>query len=96
MIIILVTEKKFHPKVPEIEQMLSSGAAAQNILLALDSLGFGAIWRTGIFALNDKLNKYFNLNSNQKIIGYIYVGTVIGDKKEKISVDISKFVSRWG
>ena len=96
MIIILVTEKKFHPKVPEIEQMLSSGAAAQNILLALDSLGYGAIWRTGIFALNDKLNKYFNLNSNQKIIGYIYVGTVIGGKKEKTSIDISKFVSRWG
>jgi nitroreductase len=75
--------------------MLSTGAAAQNILLALDSLGYGAIWRTGIFALNDKLNKYFNLKSNQKILGYIYVGTIIGDKKEKPSVNIGEFVSRW-
>ena len=95
MIIVLINENKFHPKVPEIEQMLSTGAAAQNILLALDSLGYGAIWRTGIFALNDKLNKYFNLKSNQKILGYIYVGTIIGDKKEKPSVNIGEFVSRW-
>lgn len=95
MIIILINENKFHPKVPEVEQMLSTGAAAQNILLSLDSLGYGAIWRTGIFALNDKLNKYFNLNSNQKILGYIYVGTIIGAKKDKRYVNPDDFVTKW-
>ena len=75
--------------------MLSTGAAAQNILLSLDSLGYGAIWRTGIFALNDKLNKYFNLNSNQKILGYIYVGTIIGAKKDKRYVNPDDFVTKW-
>ena len=95
MIIILINENKFHPKVPEVEQMLSTGAAAQNILLSLDSLGYGAIWRTGIFALNDKLNKYFNLNSNQKILGYIYVGTIIGAKKAKRYVNPDDFVTKW-
>lgn len=95
MIIILINENKFHPKVPEVEQMLSTGAAAQNILLSLDSLGYGAIWRTGIFALNDKLNKYFNLNSNQKILGYIYVGTIIGAKKNKRYVNPDDFVTKW-
>lgn len=95
LVIILVSEVKFHPKVPEMEQYLSTAAASQNILLAIDSLGYGAIWRTGIFALNEKLNKYFNLKSNQKILGYIYVGTVDGEKKDIPVLDHNEFLTRW-
>ena len=58
MIIILISNIKIHPKVPEIEQMLSTAAAAQNILLTLSALGYGAIWRTGAFALNDKISNF--------------------------------------
>ena len=39
MIIILVSEIKEHPKVPEIEQMFSAAAAAENILLAFEFFG---------------------------------------------------------
>jgi nitroreductase len=95
MVIVLITEIKFHPKVPEMEQFLSTAAAAQNILLAIDSLGYGAIWRTGIFALNEKLNKYFNLKSNQKILGYLYVGTIVGEKKDIPVLNPNEFVTRW-
>ncbi len=95
LVIILVSEVKFHPKVPEIEQFLSTAAAAQNILLAIDSFGYGAIWRTGIFALNEKLNKYFSLKSNQKILGYIYAGTVVGEKKDIPVLDHNEFLTRW-
>ena len=95
MVIVLVTDIKFHPKVPEMEQFLSTAAAAQNILLAIDSLGYGGIWRTGILALNDKLNKYFKLKSNQKILGYIYLGTPVGEKKDIPRMDANDFVSRW-
>ena len=35
MIIVIISNITDHPKVPEIEQMLSTAAAAQNILLAL-------------------------------------------------------------
>jgi len=95
MIIVLVTEFQNHPKVPEIEQMLSTAAAAQNILLAVDSLGYGAIWRTGIFALDKNISRYFDLNEKQKILGYIYIGTRIEEKKKISHVDIKKFVSCW-
>ena len=52
MIIILVNTFKEHPKVPAIEQKLSTAAAAQNIMLALNAMGYGAIWRTGKLAFN--------------------------------------------
>ena len=34
-------------KVPVIEQIISTGAAAQNIMLATFALGFNAMWKTG-------------------------------------------------
>ena len=43
MIIILVSTFKDHPKVPGIEQKLSTAASAQNILLSLSALGYSAI-----------------------------------------------------
>lgn len=95
MIIILVSEVKFHPKVPELEQFLSTAAAAQNILLAIDSLGYSGIWRTGIMALDEKLNTYFKLKSNQKILGYIYIGTATGKKKNRLKLKTDEFVTRW-
>ena len=52
MIIVLISTPKNHPKVPSIEQTISTGCAGQNILLALNALGYGAMWRTGTFAFN--------------------------------------------
>ena len=43
LIVILVSSKKDHPKVPEMEQIISTGTAGQNIMLALNALGYGAI-----------------------------------------------------
>ena len=78
MIIILVNSIKDHPKVPEIEQKLSTAASAQNILLSLNALGYSAIWRTGKLAFNPFVASKLNLEANQEILGYIYVGTADG------------------
>jgi nitroreductase len=95
MIIILISEIKTHPKVPEIEQMLSTAAAAENILLALNALNYAGMWRTGVFALNEKIQKYLKLNDNQKVIGYLYVGTATGKQKKIPEMDTSEFVTEW-
>lgn len=95
MIIVLVTEIKEHPKVPEIEQMFSTAAAAENILLALNALNYAGMWRTGVFALNEKISKYLKLKDNQKVIGYLYVGTATGKQKKIPEMNISEFVTEW-
>ena len=95
MIIILISEIKIHPKVPEIEQMLSTAAAAENILLALNALKYSGMWRTGVFALNEKISKYLELEINQKVIGYLYVGTATGKQKKIPEMDTSEFVTEW-
>tara|TARA_B100001989_G_C24392313_1_gene389889 strand:+ start:124 stop:681 length:558 start_codon:yes stop_codon:yes gene_type:complete len=95
MIIVLISNIKKHERVPDIEQILSTAAAAQNMLLALHALNYGAIWRTGAFALNDKIGKYFNLNKNQKILGYLYIGTPTMEPKKIPDVDIEQFITKW-
>ena len=91
----MISEIKEHPKVPEIEQMFSTAAAAENILLALNSLGYAGIWRTGKFALDNRISKYLNLLDNQKVIGYLYVGTATGTQKKIPEIEVSKFVNNW-
>ena len=95
MIIILISEITIHPKVPEIEQMLATAAAAENILLALNSLNYAGMWITGVFALNKKISKDLELEENQKVIGYLYVGTATGKQKKIPEMDTSEFVTEW-
>ena len=95
MVIILVTNITEHPKVPVIEQMLSTGTAAQNILLALNALKYSAIWRTGIFAFNELVARKMGLEKNQRVIGFLYVGTGEGKNKNIPDLDPKDFVTEW-
>ena len=93
MIIILVNTFKEHPKVPSIEQKLSTATAAQNIMLALNTMNYSSIWRTGKLAFNKEIQTKLNLSDNQEILGYLYIGTSIGENKKIPNLDIDDFVS---
>ena len=95
MIIILATKINEHPKVPKTEQMLSTAAAAENILLALHAKGYAGIWRTGKFAFDKKIVEYLDLSSDHEVIGYLYVGTPTGTSKNIPQLEVEKFVTRW-
>ena len=93
MIIILVNTYKEHPKVPSIEQKLSTATAAQNIMLALNTMNYSSIWRTGKLAFNKEIQTKLNLSDNQEILGYLYIGTSIGENKKIPDLNIDDFVS---
>ena len=61
MVIVLAADIKEHPKVPKIEQIISLGASAQNILLGLYDIGYSAIWRTGKMAFNKHITDALEL-----------------------------------
>ena len=95
MVIILAANIKEHPKVPEIEQIISLGAAAQNILLGIHEIGYSAVWRTGNIAFNPEITKFLGLEENFKIIGYLYVGTSTGKEKPIPELEIQDFLEVW-
>jgi nitroreductase len=75
MIIILATQISEHPKVPKVEQMLSTAAAAENILLGIACKKLCWNLENWKIRINKKIAMYLNLPSDHEIVGYLYVGT---------------------
>ncbi len=92
-VIAKVTED--HPKVPVIEQVLSAGAAAQNMVLAAYAKNLGAIWRTGDVAFDPVVNQELGLEGEDQIVGYLYIGDVEGRNKPLPEHNTEDFVERW-
>jgi len=70
--------QKDHPKIPAIEQILSTGAAAQGILVAAHAAGFGAKWLTGANAYDDHVRAMLGLGPEDRLAGFLHIGTVEG------------------
>jgi nitroreductase len=62
-------------KIPEIEQTLSAGAAAMNILNAAHALGYGAKWVTGANCYDAWFKEALGLDPADPIAGFIHIGT---------------------
>ena len=95
LIVVVVSHLIESPKIPEIEQMLSAGAAAQNILLASKALGFGSIWLTGDNAYDPYVCGELGLADNECIIGFIYLGTPALDIPPRPIPEVSTHLSHW-
>ena len=95
LIVVVVACLRDNPKIPQVEQMLSAGAAAHNVLLASNAMGFGSIWLTGDNAYDSGVCEALGLASNEKIIGFIYLGTEkrILPSPPKPAVD--EKITRW-
>ena len=95
LIIVVVASHVEHPKVPAIEQDLSAGAAAQNMLNAAFAQGVGAMWRTGSMAYDPHVMKGMGLAVNEKIIGFLYLGAIIGGARSPRSEDPAEYFREW-
>ena len=54
---------------------MAVSAAAQQVLLGLSALGYGAIWRSGPACFTQKTKELLSLEETDQIVGLIYVGT---------------------
>lgn len=89
MIIMVATDIKEHEKVPPFEQLLSAGAMVQTLLLALKSMGYDSIWRTGELTNHTIIKEYFKVADKDTICGFIYVGTsdVVMPERDEVCLD---------
>ncbi|HEX6138745.1 MAG TPA: nitroreductase [Casimicrobiaceae bacterium] len=75
MIVVVAAKLREHRGVPAIEQVIATGAAAQNILVAAHALGFGGFWRTGAAAYDVAVKHALGLRADDAIVGFLYLGT---------------------
>ena len=82
-------------KIPEWEQTLSSGAACMNMLNAAHALGLAAQWITEWPAYNDDVAKALGVGEQERIAGFIYIGTAAQPPDERTRPDIDDIVTEW-
>jgi len=81
--------------IPEWEQILSAGAACQNLVLAAHALGFVANWITEWPAYHPEVKERLGLKPGERIAGFIYVGTSAVELEERPRPALGKIVTKF-
>lgn len=81
MILVAVAEVDKSHRVPVLEQIVSTGAAVQNIMVAAHAMGLGAMWRTGALASHPSVKQALGFAEKDEIVGFVYLGTPAGSVK---------------
>ena len=84
-----------HPKIPEWEQVMSAGAVCQNMLVAATAMEVGAQWITGWFAYDRQVLSAFGLAENERIAGFIYLGTPVQLQEDRPRPEAASIVTRF-
>jgi len=58
----------------EVEEIVATAAAGQNMLLAAHELGLAAMWRSGDLIFSQEVREYLQLPEAAIMLGVIYVG----------------------
>jgi len=95
IVVIVATITADHPKTPEIEQILSAGAAATLIQLAATASGFGSIWLSGPNTYLKEVKDALGVAATDHIIGFIYMGTPAKPAVTKPRPQLADHVSEW-
>ena len=83
LVIGVVSRAAPHFKVPEWEQVLSSGAVCMNLSTAAASMGFATAWLTEWYAYDRTVLEHFGLEPHEKIAGFIHVGTPTAPREDR-------------
>ncbi|MBC7769043.1 MAG: nitroreductase [Phycisphaerales bacterium] len=93
--VMVVSAPQPSKKVPEWEQQLSAGAVCYNLLLSAHALGYAGCWLTEWHAFDSRAATALGLSENERIAGFIYLGTPVMGAAERVRADVRTRVSRF-
>src|ERR1700732_145965 len=84
-----------HVKIPQWEQMLSSGAAAMSLVIAAHALGFGATWITEWYAYDRSVLDALGLAPHEEIAGFVPTGPPTQTPEDRPRPALADIVTRF-
>ena len=93
VIITVVAKIQEHPKVPAKEQLLTAGCAVMAMQQAALALGYGGIWRTGVFSADPYVKQAFKASEQDEIVGFLYLGTPDQSLKAAPMPELANYVA---
>ena len=95
VVIAVVSSPVENPKAPEWEQVLSAGAACQNILLAATALGYHAQWLTEWYAYDEVIKRSLDIRAHEGVAGFMYIGSAKSKPEERPRPDLQERIRYW-
>jgi len=95
MVIAVVARLGEDEKIPASERFSSASCVCFALLQAAQAAGFGAQWLTGWPAYDNDVLRLLGLNDDEKIVGFIHVGTPKLEAPERDRPDAGALLSDW-
>lgn len=84
-----------HPKIPELEQVLSAGNVAFNLVHAAHALGFAAHWVTRWFSFDAAAAQMLGAEPGEQFVGFVHIGTPETQLEDRDRPVLAECVSEW-
>ncbi|MEO9970789.1 MAG: nitroreductase [Hyphomonadaceae bacterium] len=94
VVAVISSPDKAH-KTPVWEQELSAGAVCQNLLLAANASGWAGVWLTEWISYHAEITQTLGLTPDERIAGFIYLGTPSIAPPERPRANINGKVSTY-
>lgn len=94
VVVAVISDVTENHKIPVWEQVLSAGAACQQMLIAASAMGFAAQWLTEWYAYDKVTGKALGLDPGERVAGFIYIGSAAEEPSERPRK--APRVTRWG
>ncbi len=95
VVVAVISRVREGTPIPEWEQILSAGAACQNLLIASHALGFVANWITEWCAYHPRVNEILGLKPGERVAGFVYIGTNAVPLEERTRPDLASLITRF-
>ncbi len=95
LIVTVIARLQDNPKVPAQEQLLTAGCVCFALLQAAQGFGFGAQWLTAWMAYDAEVARHLGLADNERIVGFIHIGTPKLQVPERERPDPAELLSDW-
>jgi nitroreductase len=95
LVIAVISRVVKNPAAPDWEQILSAGAACQNLIVAATALGYGAQWITEWYGYSPGIRRALGLADNERVAGFVYIGTPKEKPEERERPALADIVAPW-
>ncbi len=95
IVVAVISRVTDSPGAPEWEQVLSAGAACFSLCLAANALGYGTSWITEWYSYSPAVRTALKLGPNERIAGFVYIGTATERQPDRDRPDLSSIVEHW-
>lgn len=93
--VVVVSRPDPAAKVPELNQVLSAGAACMNLVVAATALGYSALWLLKWPGRDPEAAALLGVTAAEKVAGFIHIGRPATRPDDRPRPPLADVVTRW-